>query len=269
LTNGLLVLIGDLATNAVREAARRRNALAAELATDRSAPRASAVNTFASNARAALRAVASPRAGPSAKWSWSAGDGTRQSIARDTGYLDGLQDFRGMDVSAICAGKVVALSTGSHGEAARRASPASPPTSLSRGGLSRANRVIFSSRPIFAGNEKGDRPLIHGLIDRASSQSPTATHRVHVSAPRLRCRREAMIGWVQASAPSFRCMRAAAIFPIHARAVRGRLWRIPSLPQRDLVAASAPRAPDIIDEVPAGRLYKDGILLSRPTRDGG
>src|SRR5229473_1048653 len=86
-------------------------------------------------------------------------------VARETGYLDGVQDFRSVEVYGhLPPDKVVALCTGSQGEPraalARIAEDEHPDVALSRG-----DRVIFSARPI-PGNEKAIARVINGLVEQ-------------------------------------------------------------------------------------------------------
>ena len=179
-------------------------------------------------------------------------------MARETGYLDGVQPFRGMDVYGhLPPDKVVALCTGSQGEPraalARIAADEHPEVALSRG-----DRVIFSSRPI-PGNEKAIGRVINGLIDQGVEVITDRTHLVHVSGHPRRAELEEMIGWV----------KPRTVIPVHGESLHlaehaalARRLGVSTLQCRngDLVRL-APGAPEIIDEVPAGRLYKDGALL--------
>ncbi len=117
-------------------------------------------------------------------------------VARETGYLDGVQSFRGMDIYGhLPPDKVVALCTGSQGEPraalSRIAADEHPEVTLARG-----DRVIFSSRPI-PGNEKGISRVINGLIDQGVEVITDRTHLVHVSGHPRRAELEEMIGWVK------------------------------------------------------------------------
>ena len=102
-------------------------------------------------------------------------------VARETGYLDGVQDFRAVDAYGyLPPDKVVALCTGSQGEPraalARIAEDEHPEVTFSTG-----DRVIFSSRTI-PGNEKAVEPD-HQRPDRAGHRGH---HRPHPSGARLR-----------------------------------------------------------------------------------
>ena len=116
---GCRALIGD-STNAVREGRSPSEADVARDAdrTDRQgAAAASRSRPSPPTSRASARSP-TPRARPSARSWWSAAPWSASSqVARETGYLDGVQAFRGIDVYGyLPPDKVVALCTGSQGE---------------------------------------------------------------------------------------------------------------------------------------------------------
>jgi ribonuclease J len=257
---GCLALIGD-STNAFREG---RSPSETDVATClaeliRSAPARVAVTTFASNV-ARLRAVAKAAAAHDREVVvvGRAMDRIAQ-VARETGYLDGIQDFRSVDVYGhLPPDKVVALCTGSQGEPraalARIAQDEHPDVAFSRG-----DRVIFSSRAI-PGNEKAVMRVINGLVEQGIEVITDRTHLVHVSGhPRIEELKE-MIGWV----------RPQILIPVHgeplhmaehaALARRCGVGQVLTCRDGELVRL-APGTPEKIDELPAGRLYKDGALL--------
>jgi ribonuclease J len=256
---GCLVLVGD-STNAVREGRSPSEQDVARTLAEliKSARGRVAVTTFASNV-ARLRAVAdAARAcGREVVVVGRAMERVVQ-VARETGYLDGVQDFREMEAYGyLPPDKVVALCTGSQGEPraalARIAADEHPEVTLSKG-----DRVIFSSRPI-PGNEKAIGRIINGLIDQGVEVITDRTHLVHVSGHPRRAELEDMISWV----------KPQTVIPVHGEALHlhehGELARrcgvkVLRCRNGDLVRL-APGAPDIIDEVPVGRVYKDGVLL--------
>ncbi len=124
--------------------------------------------------------------------------------------------------------------------------------------LSKGDRVIFSSRTI-PGNEKAIGRIINGLIDQGVEVITDRTHLVHVSGHPRQAELEDMIGWV----------KPHIVIPVHGEALH--LSEHAALARRlgartlmirngDLVQL-APGDPEIVDEVPAGRIYKDGALL--------
>jgi ribonuclease J len=257
---GCLALIGD-STNAYREGRSPSESDVAKCLSDliRTAPARVAVTTFASNV-ARLRAVAEAAARYEREVVvvGRAMDRIVQ-VARETGYLDGIQEFRSVDVYGhLPPDKVLALCTGSQGEAraalSRIAKDDHPDVAFSRG-----DRVIFSSRAI-PGNEKAVMRVINGLVSQGIEVITDRTHLVHVSGhPRVDELKD-MIGWV----------RPRMLLPVHGEplhmtehaALARRLGIEKVVLGRDgELIRLAPGDPGKIDEVPAGRIYKDGSLL--------
>jgi ribonuclease J len=257
---GVLALIGD-STNAVREGRSPSESDVAKTLGEliRTAPRRVAVTTFASHV-GRLRAVADAAraAGREVVVVGRAMERVVQ-VARETGYLDGAQEFRGMEsYGYLPPDKVVALCTGSQGEPraalARIAEDEHPEVTLSRG-----DRVIFSARPI-PGNEKAIARVINGLVEQGVEVITDRTHLVHVSGHPRRDELLDMIRWV----------RPNVLIPAHGEALHlaehAELARRAGVPQvllcrnGDLVRL-APGAAEVIDQIPSGRLYKDGSLL--------
>ena len=256
---GCLALVGD-STNAVREGRSPSEtdvakSLAALIA---SAPRRVAVTTFASNV-ARIRAVAdAARAAEREVVVVGRAMERIVQVARETGYLDGVQAFRGQDVYGhLPPDKVVALCTGSQGEPraalSRIAEDEHPEVTLSRG-----DRVIFSSRTI-PGNEKAVGRVINGLIDQGIEVITDRTQLVHVSGHPRRDELAELISWV----------KPRLLIPVHGEALHlsehaalaRRLGiRVGMCRNGDLVKL-APGEPGIVDEIPTGQLYKDGALL--------
>ena len=179
---GVLALIGD-STNAVRDGRSPSEADVAKTLAEliRTAPARVAVTTFASHV-GRIRAVADAAraAGREVVVVGRAMERVVQ-VARETGYLDGVQDFRGAETYGyLPPDKVLALCTGSQGEPraalARIAEDEHPEVTLARG-----DRVIFSSRAI-PGNEKAVARVINGLV----TQGRRGHHRSRPSRPRLR-----------------------------------------------------------------------------------
>jgi ribonuclease J len=117
-------------------------------------------------------------------------------VARETGYFDGVQDFRSIDVYGhLPPDKVLALCTGSQGEfraaLARIAQDQHPLVTLNRG-----DRVIFSARTI-PGNEKAVGKVINGLVAQGIEVITDRTHLVHVSGHPRRGEMEDMLRWVR------------------------------------------------------------------------
>src|SRR5262244_3783419 len=206
---GCLALIGD-STNAPREGRSPSEADVAKSLAElvRSAPARVAVTTFASNV-ARLRAVAQAAATCEREVVLVGRAMERiAQVARETGYLDGIPDFRSVEVYGhLPPDKVLALCTGSQGEPraalSRIAQDDHPEVAFSRG-----DRVIFSSRAI-PGNEKAVTRVINGLVDQGIEVITDRTHLVHVSGHPRQAELEEMIGWV----------RPQILIPVHGEAL--------------------------------------------------
>jgi ribonuclease J len=256
---GCLAVVGD-STNAVREGRSPSEADVAKTIAElvKNARGRVAVTTFASNV-ARLRAVAeAARAADREVVVIGRAMERIVQIARETGYLEGVQDFRSVDAYGyLPPKKVVALCTGSQGEPraalSRIAEEQHPEVTFSPG-----DRVIYSARTI-PGNEKAVGRVINLLIEQDVEVITDRTHLVHVSGHPRRAELEDLIGWV----------KPKVVIPVHGEALH--LHEHAALARRcgvrdvvqcrngDLVQLS-PHV-RIIDEVPAGRIYKDGTLL--------
>ncbi|HYC18057.1 MAG TPA: ribonuclease J [Pseudolabrys sp.] len=256
---GCLALVGD-STNAVRDGRSPSEADVAKTIAElvRNARGRVAVTTFASNV-ARLRAVAdAARAADREVVVIGRAMDRIVQIAREIGYLDGTQDFRPADAFGhLPPNKIVALCTGSQGEPraalSRIAEEQHPEVTFSPG-----DRVIYSARTI-PGNEKAVGRVINLLIEQGIEVITDRTHLVHVSGHPRRAELEELIGWV----------KPEIVIPVHGEALH--LHEHAALARRcgvrevvqcrngDLVQL----APQVrtIDEVPAGRIYKDGTLL--------
>jgi ribonuclease J len=257
---GVLALVGD-STNAVREGRSPSEADVAKTLADliRTAPARVAVTTFASHV-GRIRAVAdAARAAEREVVLVGRAMERVAQVARETGYLDGVQDFRSAEsYGYLPPDKVLALCTGSQGEPraalARIAEDEHPEITLTRG-----DRVIFSSRTI-PGNEKAVSRVINGLVTQGIEVITDRSHLVHVSGHPRRTELLDMMGWV----------RPKILIPAHGEALHlaehAKLARGAGIPEvllcrnGDLIRL-APGPAEIIDEVAAGRVYKDGALL--------
>jgi ribonuclease J len=256
---GCRALVGD-STNAVREGrSPSEKDVAATIAEIIKAARGRvAVTTFASNV-ARLRGVidAAHAAEREVVVVGRAMDRIIQ-VARETGYMEGVQDLRSVDAYGwLPPRKVLALCTGSQGEPraalSRIAEDQHPDVTLSRG-----DTVIFSARTI-PGNEKAVGRIVNGLIDQGITVITDRNALVHVSGHPRRAELEELIGWV----------KPQLLIPVHGEALhlsehaalarRCGVKEVVQCRNGDLVRLSAPAG--IIDEVPAGRVYKDGSVL--------
>jgi ribonuclease J len=257
---GCLALVGD-STNAVRDGRSPSEADVAKTLADliRTAPARVAVTTFASHV-ARIRAVAAAaRACDREVVVVGRAMGRIVQVAHETGYLDGVQDFRPVEAYGyLPPDKVVALCTGSQGEPraalSRIAQDEHPEVTLAKG-----DRVIFSARPI-PGNEKAIARVINGLVRQGIEVITDRTHLVHVSGHPRRGELEDMYRWV----------RPRIAIPVHGEALHlaehAKLARAVGIKEvvtcaNGDVVRLAPGAPAIVDAVRAGRLYKDGRLI--------
>jgi ribonuclease J len=256
---GCLALIGD-STNAVRDGRSPSESDVAKVIADliKDAPRRVAVTTFASNV-ARLRAVADAAQAADREVVLVGRAMERMAqVARETGYLKGVPNFRSMDAYGyLPPDKVVALCTGSQGEPraalSRIAEDQHPEVTLTKG-----DRVIVSARTI-PGNEKAVGRVLNGLIEQGIEVITDRTHLVHVSGHPRRDELKELISWV----------KPKILVPVHGEALH--LSEHASLARREGVGTVivcrngdlVRLAPDagIIDEVPAGRTYKDGRVL--------
>jgi ribonuclease J len=257
---GCLAMIGD-STNAVRDGRSPSESDVAKTLRELigSARGRIAITTFASNV-ARMRAVAeaAAAAGREVVVVGRAMDRVSQ-VARECGYLDGINEFRSVEVYGhLPHNKVVALCTGSQGEPRAALSRISedqhPEVTFSQG-----DTVVFSSRTI-PGNEKAVGRVINGLVRQGIEVITDRTHLVHVSGHPRRAEMEELYRWV----------RPRIAVPVHGEALHlsehAKLARGVGVPEvvlcgdGDLVRL-APDPASVIDEVPAARLYKDGALL--------
>ena len=187
------------------------------------------------------------------------------SAARETGYL---KDFPTVldetEVADLPAHKVLYLCTGSQGEPraalARIADNNHPHVQLAQG-----DAVIFSSR-VIPGNELAIGEMQNKLAARGVELLTAEDHFVHVSGHPCRDELAQMYRWI----------RPKLALPVHgemrhqmAHARLARELQVPQamVPENGQMFRLAPGRPELIDEVPAGRIHLDGRLLV-PEGDG-
>jgi ribonuclease J len=125
--------------------------------------------------------------------------------------------------------------------------------------LAKGDRVIFSSRTI-PGNEKAVGRIINGLVRQGIEVITDRTHLVHVSGHPRRAELEQLYGWV----------KPRILVPVHGEALHlaehaalGRKIGVPetlTCGNGDVIKL-APGPAEIVDELPQGRLYRDGRLI--------
>ena len=181
------------------------------------------------------------------------------AVAEELGYLEGLDPFVDEDeFGYIQRDKLVMILTGSQGE--QRAALAK----LSRDemhtlSLAAGDTVIYSSRSI-PGNEKAIIDTQNRLIDRGVRIITDHDALVHVSGHPRRNELLKMYDWV----------KPEILVPVHGEAMHltaqtalGRqagIKKVAEIRNGDMLRL-APGAPEVIDEAPVGRIYKDGLLI--------
>lgn len=224
-----------------------------------------AVTTFASNV-GRIRAIADA-ARAAGRHLVIAGRALHRiiQVAIDTGYLP--HDLRYLDqqeFSQLKSDKVVALVTGSQGEPraalARIADNEHPDISLGKGDL-----VIFSSRTI-PGNEKAVGRIQNALAHMGCDLVTDADALVHVTGHPRREELKQMYAWIK---PQIAVPMHGEVRHLKEHARLARETGVPNVltPVNGEVVALAPGPPAIVDEAPAGRLFRDGRLIV-PSEEG-
>lgn len=256
---GVLALVCD-STNAFRDGRSPSEVDVARSLVEivKGARRRVAVTTFASNV-ARVKAVADA-AEKSGRQLVVAGHALHRviQVAKDTGYLP--QSFRYLDQDQygyLSPDEVLLLCTGSQGEPRAAISRVSqgehPAISLNRGDL-----VVFSSRTI-PGNERAVGRVQNALARMGCDVITDNEALVHVTGHPRRDELKEMYGW----------MKPRIAVPMHGEArhlkEQGRLAKAMGVPEvfpilNGEILRFAPD-PEIIDDVPVGRLYRDGRLI--------
>jgi ribonuclease J len=259
---GVIALICD-STNAIREGLSASEADVAKVLErlTAEAPKRVAVTTFASNV-ARIRSVANAARAVGRKLV-VVGRAMYRVIeaAQETGYLDpDLPIHEETEFEKIPARKVVALCTGSQGEAraamARIAQGDHPNVELEAG-----DRAIFSSRTI-PGNEKAVGRVQNGLADLGVDVITDGDAPVHVSGHPRRGELEQLYRWVK---PKIAIPMHGEGRHLEAHARVAEQLGVPDVIRArngDMVRLAPPPAA-VIDDVPIGRLYRDGAIITR------
>lgn len=257
---GVHTLVCD-STNVMRDGRSPSEAeIAASLADIvKSAKRRVVITTFSSNV-ARIKAIADAAEAAGRKFVVSGRALHRViAVAIDCGYLP--EDFTYLDhdaVQRIPAADVVLLVTGSQGEMraalSRVAADEHPAISLDRG-----DTVIYSSRTI-PGNERSVLRVQNKLAEMGVEIITDAEKLVHVTGHPRRDELRELYGWVK---PKF-------LVPMHGEprhllehakfAGQHGIKSVRRVRDGDMVRI-APDPGDLIDEVPIGRMYRDGKLI--------
>lgn len=180
-------------------------------------------------------------------------------VASDLGYFDGLPGFIDeAEYALIPRERLVILCTGSQGES-RAALAKLARDELKTISLAPGDTVIFSSR-VIPGNEKAVIAIRNGLIDQGVRVIEDSDALVHVSGHPRRGELRRMYEWV----------RPRIAVPVHGEAAHlvahGSLAAEAGVPQVAQVRDGDmlrlfPGPAEIVDQVPFGRVYKDGLLV--------
>ena len=259
-TEGVLALVCD-STNALREGVSPSESEVAVSLREiiEGAKGRVAVTTFSSNV-GRIRAVAKA-AGEAGRQVLLMGRSMKRvaDVADELGYLEGIPEFLDeQDFGYIPRDKAVIILTGSQGEPraalARLSRDEHPSVALSKGDM-----VIFSSRSI-PGNERGIIEIKNALIDRGVQIVEDHDKLVHVSGHPRRSELRQMYDWIRPKI-AIPAHGEAAHLAAHAELAR-ELGVKEVVPTRNgKMVRLAPGAAAIVDEVPVGRLYKDGRLI--------
>ncbi|AWC23454.1 MULTISPECIES: ribonuclease J [Aminobacter] len=180
-------------------------------------------------------------------------------VSSELGYMDGLPEFVSEeDYGYIPRENLVVICTGSQGEP-RAALAKLARDEMKSVALSPGDTVVFSSRTI-PGNEKAILEIKNQLIDQGMRIIEDGDALVHVSGHPRRSELKRMYEWV----------RPRIGVPVHGEAAhlvgQGSLMAMSGIPEVAQIRDGDmlrlwPGAAEIIDQVPFGRVYKDGKLI--------
>ena len=180
-------------------------------------------------------------------------------VSSELGYMDGLPEFVSEeDYGYIPRENLVVICTGSQGEP-RAALAKLARDEMKSVALSPGDTVVFSSRTI-PGNEKAILEIKNLLIDQGIKIIEDGDALVHVSGHPRRSELKRMYEWV----------RPRIGVPVHGEAAhlvgQGSLMSLSGIPEVAQIRDGDmlrlwPGAAEIIDQVPFGRVYKDGKLI--------
>ncbi|WP_421726744.1 ribonuclease J [Bauldia sp.] len=180
-------------------------------------------------------------------------------VAAEQGMLDGLPPFREEEAfHELPRKRVLALLTGSQGEAraalARIAANEHRNVSFDAGDL-----VVFSSRTI-PGNEVAINTIINALVSQGVRVQTDRDRLVHVSGHPRREELRHFYDWLK---PDVAVPVHGEALHLAAHAELARDLGVPTVLQIEngAVVRLAPGRAAVIDDVPTGRLYRDGRLI--------
>ena len=181
------------------------------------------------------------------------------AVAEELGYLADLPPFLSEeDYGYVPRENVVVLCTGSQGEG-RAALAKLARDEMRNVALTAGDTVVFSSR-VIPGNETAILDIKNRLIDREINVIEDTDALIHVSGHPRRIELKQMYEWV----------RPHILVPVHGEAAhlagQAKLARECGIPRPihirngDMLRL-APGDPGIIDQVPYGRIFKDGRII--------
>lgn len=188
------------------------------------------------------------------------------NIAVDLGYIESDEGFiNESEYGSIQRNKIVIILTGSQGEM-RAALSKLANQSMKMIELDKGDCVVYSSRMI-PGNEKFILNIQNALIDQGVKLITVADQQVHVSGHASQDELKKI----------YELVRPKIIVPVHGEAIhleahaqfaeKNGISQVARIRNGDMLLLSGPRA-HIIDEVPVGRLYRDGKLIGYETELG-
>lgn len=231
-----------------------------------SAPHRVAVTTFSSQI-ARIRSVAEA-AVACGREVVLVGRALRRAVAAatDLGYFDGLPPFRDQEAFGyLPRSNVVLLLTGSQGE--ERAALAKVARDEHRDiAFSKGDMVIFSSRTI-PGNERSVNNIINALSDQGIDVMTDRDALIHVSGHPRR-------GEIR---KLYDCLKPKALVPVHGEPMHLKAHEelahalglaTTATARNGSLIRLAPGPVEIMDQLSAGRLHRDGLLLLDETDEG-
>ncbi|WJW79940.1 ribonuclease J [Bartonella sp. TP] len=188
------------------------------------------------------------------------------NIAIDLGYIGSDETFLSeQEYNEVPRDKLVIILTGSQGEM-RAALSKLADGAMKQIELSRGDCVVYSSRMI-PGNEKLILRVQNALIDQGVELITVADQQVHVSGHASQDELKKI----------YELVRPKILVPVHGEAIhleahakfatKEGIGQIARIRNGDMLLLSGKKA-KIIDEVPVGRLYRDGKLLGYDTELG-
>ena len=187
-------------------------------------------------------------------------------VATELGYLEGLPPFVSEEeYGYIPRENLVLLCTGSQGE------PRAALAKLARDefksvALSKGDTVIFSSR-VIPGNEKAILEIKNALIDRGIGVVEDGDALVHVSGHPRRGELRQMYAWTKPKTAVPVHGEGAHLSAHAALAREAGVPHVANIRDGDMLRL-LPHPPEVIDEVPFGRLFKDGRIVGDEKQTG-